>query len=122
MYLSVAQQARMTMPVNVVISRDEKSGQLIVTPTDIILNSALKSEIQVKCLLDKDARIEIAFDAGDSPFRSSRLLLNGNSNVLSGVPSPEKARAKPYKCTVRLLNADAKSPASIPISCSVTID
>lgn len=122
MNLSVAQQARMTMPVKVVISQDEKSGRLLVTPTNIILNSRLKSEIQVKCLLEKTARIEIVFDAGDSPFRSSRLLLNGNSNVLSGIPSPEKARAKPYQCTVRLLNADAKSLASQPVSCNISID
>ncbi|HEX4948320.1 MAG TPA: hypothetical protein VFZ34_16720 [Blastocatellia bacterium] len=117
-----AAQARMTFPVKVQIALDEKSGYLTVTPSHLILNSVLKNEIQVTCLLEKAAQIEIAFDPKDTPFRNYRFLLKGNSKVLSGVPRPEKTRETPYKCTVRVLNADPKSPANVPVACTVMIN
>lgn len=123
---TTAVQSRNTVPVEVKISLDPKTGQLVISPDRIRLKTALRNEIQLRCFLQKTQKIEITFDAKDSPFRNYRLLFKGNSTVLSGVPRQEKARARPYQCTVRVLNPEAttqSAPAAIlPAQCFVTVE
>lgn len=120
-----AAQSRTTVPVKVEIRLDQKAGQLVIAPNRITLSIAERNEIQVRCYLEKTQKLEITFEAKDSPFRNYRFQLNGNSAVLSGVPLKEKARARPYKCTVKVIEADPTSqakPATIlPAECYVTV-
>jgi hypothetical protein len=121
-----ATQVRTTVPKKVEIRFDPEAGKLVIKPDRITLNTADRNEILVRCYLEKTQKLEITFAAHDSPFRNYRFLLNGNSAVLSGVPRTEKARARPYPCTVRVLEADApaqtKAAAIRPVECFVTVE
>jgi hypothetical protein len=119
-------QVRDTEPIKVAIRLDPKSGQLVVTPNHINLSIAARNEIEVRCYLEKTQKLEITFAANDSPFRHHRFLLNGNSAVLSGIPLKEKARARAYQCTVKVLAAESpaqtKAAAIQPVECYVTVE
>ena len=123
---SKATQVRTTVPKKVEIRFDSKAGQLVIEPKQITLNTADRNEILVRCYLEKTQKLEITFAANDSPFRNYRFLLNGNRSVLSGVPLTEKARARPYQCTVRLLAAASPaqtiSAAIPPVEYLVTVE